>query len=62
MEDQQRKTAGVLYWWTGRGERGVVYPLRFRKATFFSLEKDAYLHLTEAMEWMWINANLNRSV
>ena len=37
---------------------GVVYALRIRKATSFSLEKEAYLYLIEAVEWMWIDADL----
>jgi len=32
----------------------VVCALRIRKAT----EKEAYLYLTEVVEWMWIYADL----
>ena len=39
----------------GGGQRGVVCALRIRKMT--SLE-EAYLYQIEAVEWMWINADL----
>jgi len=38
---------------------GMVYALGIREATSFSSEKEAYLLLTEAIEWIWINTDLN---
>ena len=38
---------------------GVVYALRIREATSFSLKKDVYLYLTEAMERMQKDTVLN---
>jgi len=38
---------------------GVVFALRFREVTSFSLEKEAYLCLSDVLERMWIDADLN---
>jgi len=40
-------------------QRGVVYTLRIKEATTSFFEKEAYLYLTEAMEWIQIDADLN---
>ena len=36
----------------------MVCALRIREVVSFSLEKEVYLNLTEVVEWMWIDANL----
>ena len=38
--------------------RGVVRALRTREAISFFLEKITYLYMTEAVEWMRIDADL----
>ena len=38
---------------------GVACALRIREATSFSLEKEVYLYLAEAAEWMGIDVDLN---
>ena len=40
----------------------MVCALKIREAASFSLEKEVYLYLTEAVEWMWIDADINCSV
>jgi len=38
----------------------VLYALRIRKVTSFSLEKEMYLYLTETVAWMWIDADFQQ--
>jgi len=37
----------------------VLCALKIRKITFFFLEKETYLYLTEMVEWMPMDADLN---
>jgi len=57
----QRKTLGVLWWWTieENYQCVVVYALRIREVTSSSLEKEAYLYLIGTIEWIMVDANLN---
>ena len=38
---------------------GVVCALSIREMIFFSMKEEAYLYLTEVMEWMRIDAIFN---
>ena len=43
----------------GNCQCDVVCALRIREATSFSLKKEAYLYLIGAVEWMWVDADIN---